>query len=274
MENKVGLITGASSGIGRAVAIEMAHHGFHLALFGRRSDRLEELKTHIEETHGNRVIVSSCDVRKTKDMEKAVHDVINRMGKIDVVIANAGYTIPGRFDSLTIDDYKNIFDTNFFGMLNTIYPALPSLKENNGTIVIMGSILGEFGIMDRSTYSSTKFALRGFYESVRYELKEKNISLLLVEPGFVKTELRFMDRKGNRLKVVTGTIKKKTSHSIAVPPEEIARPLVKMLTRRGYRKKIVPGHAKVFAFLNWLLPGILASFIYKYRDFIRGKVIK
>lgn len=274
MEEKVSLITGASSGIGRAVAVEMAHHGFHLALFARRSDRLEELKTHIEEKYSSQVIVTSCDVRKTKDMEKAVHDVIKQMGKIDVVIANAGYTIPGSFDSLYVDDYKNIFDTNFFGMLNTIYPALPSLKENNGTIVIMGSVLGELGIMDRSTYSSTKFALRGFYESVRYELKEKNVSLMLVEPGFVKTELRFMDRKGNRLKVVTDTVKKKTSHSIAVPPEDIARPIVKMLTLRGYRKKILPGHAKVFAFLNWLLPGILASLIYKHRDFLRKKVIK
>lgn len=274
MKAKVGLITGASSGIGRAVAIEMAKWSYDLALIARRSDRLEELKTFIEEKYGRQVIINSCDVRKAKDMEEVILDVIKHMGKIDVVFVNAGYTIPGSCDSLNVDDYKNIFDTNFFGMLNTIYPALPTLKENNGTIVIMGSILGEFGIMDRSAYVSTKFALRGFFESVRYELKEKNVSLKLVEPGFVKTELRSMDRKGERIKVVTRKEIKKTAHSISVPPEVIAKSVVKMLTRHGYRKKILTGHAKVFFSLNRLFPIIMSSMIYKYRGFIKKKVIK
>ena len=274
MANKVGLVTGASSGIGWAVAVEMARHGYDLALIARRTDRLEALKKSIEDECKGQVIVNVGDIRKTKDMERIIHEAHAQLGRIDVVVANAGFTIPGRFDSLNVDDYKNIFDTNFFGMLNTIYPALPALEESKGTIMIMGSILGEFGIMDRSTYASTKFALRGFYESVRYELKERDISLMLVEPGFVKTELRFMDRKGNRIKVVTDKVKKKTSHSIAVPPEDIARQVVKILTKRGFRKKILTGHARVLAFLNWLLPGLLPHLIYKHREFVRRKVVK
>jgi len=274
MERKAGIITGASSGIGRAVAVEMAKHGYDLALIARRSDRLNELKILIEQKYSGRVIINSCDVRNTEEMENIIQNSIEEMGKINVVIVNAGYTIPGSFDSLKVDDYKNIFNTNFFGMLNTLYPALSSLKENSGTIVIVGSILGELGILDRSAYSTTKFAQRGFYESVRYELKEKNISLILVEPGFVKTELRYMDRKGNRIEVVTDEVRKKTSHSISVMPEVVAIQIVRMLDRRGYRKKIITGHAKLFAFLNWLCPALISSFVYRNRDFIRKKVIK
>ena len=273
-EIKVALITGASSGIGRALAVSMAEHGYDLALFARRSDRLEELKAHIQESHGRRVMAVSCDVRKKADMAKKILQVAEHLGRIDVVVANAGYTIPGPFESLNVDDYKNIFDTNFFGMLNTIYPALPPLKKSKGTVIIVGSILGEFGIMDRSAYVSTKFAMRGFYESVRYELKENGISLLFAEPGFVKTELRFMDKKGNRLRVVTEKTVKKTSHGIAVQPEKVAVQIVKMLPARSYKKKIITGHARIFAFLNWLCPGFIASLIYRHRYFIRKKVIK
>jgi len=274
MEKKVALITGASSGIGRALAVSMAEHGYDLALFARRSDRLDELKAHIEESQGRRVMTVSCDVREKADMAKNILQVAEHLGRIDVVVANAGYTIPGPFESLDVDDYKNIFDTNFFGMLNTIYPALPALKESQGTVIIVGSILGEFGIMDRSAYVSTKFAMRGFYESVRYELKENGVSLLFVEPGFIKTELRFMDKKGNRLKVVTEKTVKKTSHGIAVPPEIVATQVVKMLPAKGYKKKIITRHARLFAFLNWLFPGFIAWLIYRHRHFIRKKVIK
>ena len=109
MANRVGLITGASSGIGWAVAVEMARHGYDLALIARRTDRLEALKKSIEEECKGQVIVNVCDIRKTKDMERIVHEAYAQLGRIDVVVANAGYTIPGRFDSLNVDDYKNIF---------------------------------------------------------------------------------------------------------------------------------------------------------------------
>ena len=274
MTKKTGLITGASSGIGREMAIAMARMGYDLALIARRTDRLDALKSSIEEETGRRVLCFPCDVRGTRDMQKTVLRAVKELGKLDVVVCNAGYTIPGAFESLEVEDYKNLFDANFFGMLNTLYPALRSLKSQGGTVVLMGSILGEFGIMDRSAYVSSKFAIRGFYESIRYELKEEGVSLLLVEPGFVKTELRFMDKAGNRLKVVTQKTVKKTSHGIAVQPDAVARRIVGLFGKRGYAKRIITGHAKAFAFLNWLCPSWLAAFVYRNRDWIRRKVIK
>lgn len=274
MEKKVALITGASSGIGREIAVEMAKNGYNLALIARRESRLNELKSELEEKYDTNVLTGAVDIRSKDDIEAFIKTVCNKMEGIDVVVANAGYTISGSFENLNIDDYKNIFETNFFGVLNTLYPALASLEKSKGRVVIVGSLLGEFGIMDRSTYSATKFALRGFYESVRYEFKEKGIGFILVEPGFVKTELREMDKQGNRIKKVDEKATKKHSHSISVGPEIIAKKIVKLIPKKGFRLKILPFHAKFLFFLNKHFPRVLASLIYKYRDPIRKHVIK
>jgi short-subunit dehydrogenase len=274
MEKKIAVITGASSGIGRDIAIEMAKNGYDLAVTARREARLAELKNELTEKYETRVLTGTVDIRIKDDVDAFFDQVIKEMGRIDVVVANAGYTMTGAFAELGVTDYKNIFETNFFGTLNTIYPALSSIEKSKGTIVIVGSLLGEFGIMGRSPYSATKFAVRGFYESVRYEFKEKGISLILVEPGFVQTELREMDRKGNRIKKVNEEVKKKQSHSIAVPPAVIAKKIVKVIPKKGFRIKILPFHARVLFFLNKYFPRVLASLVYKNREFVRNKIVK
>ena len=272
--HKTVLVTGASSGIGQALALALAQAGYDVALFGRRQDRLDDLKARIEKEHGRRALAVACDIRDGEALKAAVQDAAQELGRLDLLVANAGFTVPGAFRNLTTDDYRQVFDTNFFGTLNTLYAALPSLEESRGKIVIIGSILGELGIMDRSAYVATKFALRGFYESVRYEFKERGVSTLLVEPGFVKTELRYMDKAGNRLPVVDEQTRKKTSHGIAVAPEDVAKEVIKALNFTGFRKRIVTGHAKLFAVANWLVPGPLANLVYKKREFFRKKVVK
>ncbi len=273
-KSKIGLVTGASSGIGHALAKAMADQGYDMILFARRMDRLQELKSAIEEKSRRRVFVRSCDIRKTDEMKKAVESSIEEAGGLDILVANAGYTIPGRFDQLEVQDYRNLYETNFFGMLNTLYPALPALKKSGGTAVIMGTFLGEFGAMDRSAYVSSKFAMRGFYESVKYEFKEQGISLLLFEPGFIKSELRFMDKRGERIPIVTDETKRKTSHSLSINPDELAKKMVRHLPGKGFRKKIFTAHAKIVHFLNWLFPALLSSFMYRNREWIRRKIIK
>lgn len=274
LTNKTAIVTGASSGIGAALARELARAGCNLALFGRRKERLESLQKELETFGGIHALPFSIDIKDGEKMASAISSAAETLGGIDFVFANAGYTIPGACETLGADDYLNIFDTNFCGMLNTLYPALPYLKKSGGVLIILGSILGEFGIMDRSAYVATKFALRGFYESVRYELKETGVRCLLAEPGFVRTELRYMDKDGKRLDVVTDTTKKKTSHGIAVSAESVAAAILRAIPARGYRKRIITGHAKLFAFLNWLMPGPLSALVYWKRDFFRKKVVK
>ncbi|MBN2417546.1 SDR family NAD(P)-dependent oxidoreductase [bacterium] len=274
LTTKTAVVTGASSGIGAALARELARAGCNIVIFGRRKERLEALRKELEDTCGVRVLPFSVDIRNERKMASSIESAANTLGTIDLVFANAGFTIPGACEQLHPDDYRTIFDTNFCGMLNTLYPAFPHLKQSGGVLVIVGSILGEFGIMERSAYVATKFALRGFYESVRYELKEAGIRCLLAEPGFVRTELRYMDKKGNRLEALTDTAKKKTSHGIAVSPEAVAAAIVRAIPSRGYRKRIITGHATIFAFLNWLMPGPLSALVYAKREFFRRKVVK
>jgi len=272
--SKVALVTGASSGIGRALSVALAEAGYDVAALARRKERLDELKNEITSGTNQCVEIVLCDIKDAKAMDKAITETIGKLGRLDLVIANAGFTITGGLESLTAQDYLNIFNTNFGGMLNTIYPSLEALKNSHGTIIIMGSILGQFGIMERSAYVSTKFAMRGFYESVRYELKEMGITTLMVEPGFVRTELRFFDKQGNRLKTVTRDKRKKTSHGIAVPPEDVARDVLKLLKKKGFHHAIITGHAKWLRFFNRLMPNAMANFIYKNRDWVRRKVVK
>ncbi len=271
---RTALVTGASSGIGRALSAALADAGYDLILIARREDRLGSLKQELLARCPARIETAVCDIRDTEAMRKVIGEASRKLGRLDVVVANAGYTIAGRFEDLRPEDYRAIFESNVIGMLNTLYPSMEELEESRGTAVIMGSILGEFGILDRSAYVTTKFALRGFYESVRYELKERGISTLLVEPGFVSTELRFFDHAGNRLKEMTPETRKKTSHGIAVSPEAVAGPIVRLLSKKGFRRSIITGHAKVFYFLNWIAPGLVSRMIYRHRDWVRRKVIK
>ena len=274
INSKVALVTGASSGIGRALCVTLAGAGYSIAALARRKERLDELKKEIESSTNQRVETVLCDIKDAKAMDEAISGLIKKFGRLDLVVANAGFTIAGALEALTAEDYLNIFNTNFGGMLNTIYPSLEALKSSAGMIIIMGSILGEFGIMERSAYVSTKFAMRGFYESVRYELREKGVTTMLIEPGFVKTELRFFDKQGNRLRTVTQDKLKKTSHGISVPPEEVAGDVVKLLNKRGFHHAVITGHAKWMHFFNRFFPGLMSSEIYKHRDWVRRKVVK
>lgn len=267
--NKTCLITGASSGIGKALAIKMAEKGYNLILTARRMDKLKEIKDLLELAYANEILCFYADVRNQKDMQQIIKKGIQKFGNIDIVIANAGYVIKGRFEQLNPEDYQNIFKTNFFGVLNTLYPAYPFLEKSKGLIVIIGSILGEFGMLNRSAYVASKFALNGFYESIRYELKEKNISIQLFQLGFVNTDIRLMNNKGERIKP---TEKGSTNHPFSVNPEKIAQFIVKKLVKKGFHKYILPLNARILVFLNWLMPKVFSNFVYKFRDFIRTKI--
>jgi len=214
MDRKTAIITGASSGIGRSLAIEMAKKGYNIVIAARRLEKLNEVKKLIEKKYSVEVVVCCCNVQNTSDVKNIlIKTAAENFGWIDVVIANAGTTVRGLFSDLNISDYKILFDTNFFGVLNLIHAAYPLLKMSNGIVVIIGSVLGEIGIMNRSAYVAAKFALKGFYESVRYEFKEDGISTILIQAGFVNTELRSNTEK--------------RSHSLSIDTDKIATKIVR-----------------------------------------------
>lgn len=257
MNKQTALITGASGGLGKSLAIEMAQNGYNLCLLARRKDKLEEVKEYIEANYDSEVLVQVGDVSDEEGMKVAVDNTIKKFNSLEMVIANAGVTVRGPFNELNISDIRELFDINFFGVLNITQASYEALKASKGTVVIIGSVLGEIGIMKRSAYAASKFALRGFYESIRYEFKAVGINTILVQAGFIKTELR-----------------KSNKRSLAIDADEIARMIVQRIRKTGFRKLVLPRHAKVFVFLNWFLKRSLPKLIYKNREFLEQKIFK
>jgi short-subunit dehydrogenase len=195
--NKNVLLTGASSGIGYALALELADQGANLILAARRGDRLQALTNKIINT-GGRAISASVDVTKEKDLKNIIDQAHIEFDLIDIAIANAAIPLHGNFDKLITADYRRLFETNIFGILNTSYACIDDLKKTKGTLVIVASVMAYMATPGTSAYSMSKFAVRAFAETIQNELYDHGIKVVLINPGFVKTEMRQIDNHGVR----------------------------------------------------------------------------
>ena len=191
--NKVVWITGASSGLGRALAREFAKSDARIIISARRIERLENLSKEIQVKTGDEnanVLVLPLDVTDCDQVKSAVDDVKARFGKIDVLVNNAGISQRSLLKDTEFPVIKRIMETNFLGPVNLTMQALPLMNKDEGAhIVVISSIMGKFGTRLRSGYCASKHALQGFFESVGDELRDENISVTLILPGFLKTEI-------------------------------------------------------------------------------------
>lgn len=255
---KVALITGASAGIGAALARELARGGVDLVLAARREDPLRELAREIEAI-GRAAIVIACDVTRDGDLERAVAAAIARFGRLDIAIANAGFGVAGRAEELTIDDYRRQLETNVFGVLRTLYAALPELKKTRGQFVVIGSVSGHVPTASASAYSMSKFAVRGFAGSIHDELAAHGVAVTLVSPGFVDSDIRRTDNRG----AVHSDAPDPVPAWLRMPTDRAARIIARAIRRRR-REVVVTGHGKALVFVYrhapWLLEFLIARF--------------
>jgi short-subunit dehydrogenase len=255
---KVALITGASSGIGAALARELARHGADLVLAARREDRLRDLAREIETT-GRRALVVSCDVTRDDELERAVAAAVEQYGRLDMAIANAGFGVVGRVEQLKLEDFRRQLETNVFGVIRTLYAALPELQKAGGQFVVLGSVAGHVPTPVTSAYSMSKFAVRGFTESIHDELASLGVSVTLVSPGFVDSEIRRVDNHGQ----VRETAPDPVPAWLRMPTDRAARVIVRAIQRRR-REVVVTGHGKllvsVYRHAPWLLRVLIARF--------------
>lgn len=249
--DKVVLITGASSGIGEALALELADQGAHLVLTARREDRLADLARRVE-AKGRQALAVAADVTEDGSQERAVARAVERFGRLDVAVANAGFGVVGATDELGIADYRRQLETNLFGALRTFYAALPELKRNRGQYVAVGSVSGHLPTPDSSAYSMSKFALRAFTEAAHDELGEQGVGVTLVSPGFVESEIRQVDNHGKRREDAGEPV----PAWLLVPAADAARETVAGMARRK-REVIVTGHGKVLVWLYRHVPWLL-----------------
>jgi len=251
----VTLITGASSGIGAALAREVACQGGDVVLIARRVERLQRLAEEITST-GQRVLVVPGDVSRDRDMECAIDKTKNEFGRVDYVVANAGFGVAGRLEKLSIDDFRRQFETNVFGVLRTIYATKELLIASRGCLGLIGSINGYIALPRLAAYSMSKFAIHGLADSLRNEFKPYGVDVVLIVSGFVRTEIRSVDKWG----VFHPEIKDRVPAWLQISAEKAAEKISLAMYHRR-RVKIITTHARIAVFLHRHCPRLLSAVI-------------
>jgi len=187
---KVALVTGASSGIGWATALLLAARGWKLAVAARRHQRLESLAEQLRKDHGTETLVLAHDVSRPEDAREMVVKTAAHFGRLDVLVNNAGILRMAAFDRMPVEEMREIFETNFWGVIHTLRAALPIFEtQGGGHVVNVGSAVSRRALPFMAAYAASKFALGGLTESLRVELAKKGVTLTSVFPGGVETEM-------------------------------------------------------------------------------------
>lgn len=249
------IITGASSGIGKALAYEFAKHNCKIVLAGRNSDKLFEVATALE----NKTQITSivADVSIEQDCKKLIDETIKKFGQIDILINNAGISMRALFEDLDLNVLKKLMDTNFWGTVYCTKYALPNLLKTKGSVIGISSIAGKKGLPGRIGYSASKFAMEGFLESLRIENLKKGLQVLIVCPGFTASNIRnvALNKDGNQQGESPRDEKK------MMTAEEVARKIVVAIEKRK-RDLVLTSQGKATIFLNKFFPSWMDKMVF------------
>jgi len=187
--NKVVIITGASEGIGRALSLKFAEQKAKIVIAARNEKRLNELKSKIESLGANALVVPT-DVTEKNACKNLIESGVKEYEQIDILVNNAGMTMWTPFEDVKdLSIFKQIIDLNYLGCVYCTYYALPYLKKSKGQIVGVSSVAGLNGVPSRTAYSASKHAMFGFFDSLRIELKDTGVSVTMIAPDFVLSEI-------------------------------------------------------------------------------------
>lgn len=245
----VAVVTGGSTGIGKAIAEAFHEYGARVVLLARDANRAEAARNEIGDT--SRALAFSCDVRKREDVDRAIQVTLDRFQRIDVWVNNAGYGMHDTVVEMDLQACRDLFETNIFGLLNGMQAIVPVMsRQGGGSIINISSVAGHIPLLNGAAYSATKFAVNAFSKAARMELREKNIHVLTVCPGYVYTEFAKNIVLGERLK----NLEQPKAHGIT--PERVARAVLSgyMLKKR---QVIVPWTMIPVVKLYQLFPGLV-----------------
>ena len=246
------ILTGASEGIGRALALELAARGARLALAARDRDRLESVAQECR-ARGADALAVPTDVTNTQDLEWLVGETLKAFGGIDAVVHNAGITMWSRFDALAdLSIFERVMEVNYYAPVRLTALTLPHLRESRGLIVVVASLAGLTGVPERSAYAGSKHAVIGFFDSLRIELAGTGVDVSVVAPDFVVTEIhkRAIGPDGEPL----GTSPMQQSKLMTAP--ECARQIARAMEKRQ-RQLLMSTRGKLGMWLKLLAPGII-----------------
>jgi NAD(P)-dependent dehydrogenase (short-subunit alcohol dehydrogenase family) len=246
----VTFITGASSGIGAALAREIARQGGDLALAARREERLQTLSEEIRGL-GRRALALACDVTRDGDVEKAAARTREEFGRIDYVVANAGFGVLGKMERLALEDYRRQFETNVFGVLRTVKATQQDLIASSGCLAIMGSVNGYIAQPGLSAYPMSKFSVHALADALRHELRPFGVGVVHIVPGFIDTEIRKVDNRG----VYRPEARDKVPLRLRMPAE-----IADALCKRQHTR-VITGLGRVSVFMQRHVPALLSFFV-------------
>jgi len=187
---RIALITGSNSGIGLATSVYLARRGYTVWATMRNLERSGELG-HAIAAEKLPIEIAQLDVCDDSSVQSAVAQILQKSGRIDVLVNNAGYGLRGAVEEVSLDEWRRQFETNFFGALRVTQAVLPQMRaQRSGAIVNISSVLGRMAIPFSGPYVASKFALEGLTETLRYELAPWNIKVILIEPGFIATNFQ------------------------------------------------------------------------------------
>lgn len=268
-KHKVVIVTGASSGIGKACAEEFAKRGANLVLAARQYVTLCELTAELEKKYGIKAIAVQTDVSKEEDCQQLIKQALVTFNKIDILINNAGLSMRALFKDLDLSVLKTLMDVNFWGTVYCTKYALPEILKTKGSIVGVSSIAGYRGLPGRTGYSSAKFAMNGFMESLRTELLKTGVHVMVACPGFTASNIR-----------VTALAKDGASHGETsmeegkmMSAETVANYIVDGIAARK-RTLIMTGQGKLTVWINKLLPGLADQLVFNHFTKEKNALIK
>lgn len=244
-------ITGASSGIGRALAHTFADEGAHVAVSARRENLLHDLTNEVE-AKGRRALPLPCDVTDEAQIEKTVDEIIRHFGQLDVAVANAGFGVTGRVEDLGADEWRRQLDVNVVGLAMTARYALPHLRETKGRLALVGSVGAMIPTPTMSAYSASKAAVRMIGQTLAMELHGSGVTCTTLHPGFVESNITRVDNEGN----FHPDRDDPRPEALRWPTDRAARTMVQAIHRRK-REYVFTGHGKFFGFLGRHCPGLV-----------------
>ena len=257
LKDKVVLITGASSGIGKSLAEEFASRGAHVVLGARQYVKLCEIADAIINKYKVKALAIQLDVTQESDCKDFINQALFSMGRIDVLVNNAGISMRALFNDLDLQVLKQIMDINFWGTVYCTKYALPELLKAQGSVIGVSSIAGYKGLPGRTGYSASKFAMNGFLESLRVENLKTGLHVMTACPGFTASNIRNVAL--NKDAVSQGETS--MDEGKMMTSEEVAKIIADGLQKRK-RDLVMTGQGKLTVFLQKFLPALLDKLVY------------
>ena len=268
-KNKVVIITGASSGIGKACAEEFARRGANVVLGARQFVTLCEVTADLEKRYGIKALAVQTDVTKESDCEMLVKQAVMTFERVDVLINNAGISMRALFNELDLSVLKELMDVNFWGTVYCTKYALPEILKTKGSVIGVSSIAGYRGLPGRTGYSASKFAMNGFMEALRTELLHSGVHVMVACPGFTTSNIR-----------VAALAKDGSAHGETsmeegkmMSAEEVARHITDGIAARK-RTLVMTGQGKLTVWINKLLPALADKLVFNHFTKEKNALIK